>query len=295
MTPRADSPREAQLDPDVRRRLERLATLLRFAPSARGTSAGRDRGGRLGRAGEFEEFRPWRPGDELRALDVRVYRRLGRRVTRVDREDSASPLTLLVDRSLSMADPARERATRELAIFFLAVARARGEPCRVFFTTDRTLIPIAEKDPGTIEAAFDRVPPSGVADFTHALHSVPRSSLGPGRLVWLTDGFGIDALPPLAPAFEHGRVLLLAPWTREEWRPTPLGAVTLRSREGETEWSGAITPALVREYTARNTRRWQRLASTFRERGGDALRVVAEAGAIGAIDACLERGGWLTR
>ena len=280
---------------ESRSQLERLASLLQWGQSGRGQAAGRDRGGRLGRAGEFEEYRPWRPGDDLRSLDVRVYHRLRKRVTRIDREDSSLPLTLLIDRSASMAEPARDRCVRELALFFLALARYRGEARRVLFFSEDVPFPVSEVDPATIDRAFDRVPPSGSADFGRAVPALPLDPRGPGRLILLSDAFGLPDVTPLTRSSAHGRVLLLAPWTRQELTPSPVGAVTLRSRENEPPWSGVIDKTMVNAYVAQNDRRWAGLTSWFRERGGDAHRVIAEAGALGAIESCLERGRWLRR
>ena len=76
----------ARITPEARREIERLARALRWGPAGVGTVQGRGPAGRLGRAGEFEEYRPWRPGEELRSIDVKVLRRLRRRVARVDRK-----------------------------------------------------------------------------------------------------------------------------------------------------------------------------------------------------------------
>lgn len=281
------------IDSEQRLRIDRLATTLRWGPAGAGHGTGLDLAGRLGRAGEFEEYRPWRPGDELSALDAGVYRRLRRRVARVDREDSSLPLTILVDRSASMAAAPRDRCIRELVVFFLALARARKEPRRLLFLEGGNCRSIDLQS--DLETHFNLLPTGKTLQLGRALERVPTDGRGRGRVVLLCDGFDVTDEQLLSPLLPLGRTLWIAPWTQEELSPTIRGAVRLHSSESEPQWFGAIDEELIDRYRSRLRQRWRRIESWLRERGGDALHYPAEEGWEGAIQRSLNRGRWLRR
>jgi len=284
------------LAPEERREIERLARALRWGPAGVGTVAGRGPAGRLGRAGEFEEYRPWRPGEELRSIDVRVMRRLRRRVARVDREESALPLTVLVDRSASMADPARERCVVALVSFLLSLARARGEPRRLLFFVDGRPLPgAAASAEGAVERAFAALPCTGTTDFARAFAAAPLDARGPGRVVVLSDAAGLAGEGALAPLARLGRPFWLAPLVAAEISPSTRGRVELVSREDEPPWRGTIDAAAAARYRAALAARFLRIERELRARGGDALAFAAEAGWSRAISACLARARLLRR
>lgn len=277
-----------------RAEIERLARALRWGPAGVGPLAGRGEAGRLGRAGEFEEYRPWRPGDDLRSLDVRVMRRLRRRVARVDREDTAQPLTVLLDRSASMADPVRERCVRGLLGFLLALARAHGEPTRVLAFVDGPPVALPSAA-AALDGALDALPPRGTTDFVRAFRSVPVDPLGAGRVVVVSDAFGLEDDGDVAPLLRHGRPLLLAPLLPDERNPQVGGSVVLRSSEDEAPWEGTLDRATVERYRRRSAARCLHLTRWFRAHGGEAQVVSAEAGWTDAVRVGLERGRWLRR
>ena len=283
------------IDTDTRLAIERLARTLRFAPAERGGVAGSDPGGRIGRSGEFEEFRPWRPGDDLRTLDLGVYRRLRRRVARVDREESGVPLTLLIDRSASMAEPARERCVQELSLLFVSIAIEAGEPVRAFTYVAELPEPLPSPSAAAVERALDDRPCAGDSDAARAFRALPVDPQGPGRVIVLTDGFGLREGTDLAPLTLGGRVWLIAPWTAEEWQPSARGSVLFQSRENEPSWRGVVNAATLEEYRASGDRRWRALHRALLPTGGRAERIVAEEGARGLIDRALRHGEWLRR
>lgn len=284
--------------PAALRDIERLARAVRWGPAGIGTVAGRGPAGRLGRAGEFEEYRPWRPGEDLKSIDVRVARRLRRRVARVDRVESTLPLTVLVDRSGSMSDPVRETCVVALAHFFIALARARGEPRRLLFFVDgrpRAAGSELAGDGRALASAFARVPCGGSSDFARAFAAVPPDTHGPGRVVILSDAAGLADERALAPLARLGRPLWLAPLTLDERAPALRGRFELVSSEAEPAWRGVIDDATAARYREALAMRFHRLEAELRARGGDAQVVAAEEGWTGAVAACLARGRMLRR
>lgn len=96
-------------------RLEGL-TLAYGRRRAQGAGAGRDLG--FGRGQEFVGYRPYRPGEDARALDFSLLARLGKPFVRVMRPEAHTAVTILLDRSASMAvgPPGKWQSAVELAL-----------------------------------------------------------------------------------------------------------------------------------------------------------------------------------
>ena len=102
--------KEPLFDGEFLDKVQRLRLVARrVAPRGRfAEQASKDRGSGL----EFQDYRPYVPGDDLRAIDWNVYRRLGRVFLRLFEELEDLPVYLLPDISGSawMEDPPRARA-----------------------------------------------------------------------------------------------------------------------------------------------------------------------------------------
>jgi len=81
-----------------RRALDRYALASRDLSAASGDRTARE----IGSSVEFQDFRPYQPGDELRAVDWRVYARNRRLVTRLYRAERTIDVHVVLDVSPSM-------------------------------------------------------------------------------------------------------------------------------------------------------------------------------------------------
>ncbi|MBO1271750.1 MULTISPECIES: DUF58 domain-containing protein [Shewanella] len=105
------------------------------------------KGGRLaeqktparGQGLEFADFKPYVAGDDLRAIDWNIYRRLGRVFVRVFEERQDLPLYILLDLSSSMflEKPSRITAAKQAALALGAIALNQHDAV--------TLLPFSEK------------------------------------------------------------------------------------------------------------------------------------------------------
>ena len=154
----------------------------RVAPRGRfAEQRSRDRGHGL----EFQDYRPYVAGDDLRAIDWNVYRRLGRVFLRLFEELEDLPLYLLPDvsRSLWLEDPPRVRAGLRSALALGSIALGHHDSVGVFpFAEDvRTLVrPGAGK--GRVFALADRMAelePGGVTDLRRSLKHFSAWACGP--------------------------------------------------------------------------------------------------------------------
>jgi len=83
----------------TRKLLDRYALASRALSRTSGERLARE----AGQSVEFHDFRPYQPGDELRAVDWRVYARTGRVMTRLYQAERTIDVHVLLDTSRSMA------------------------------------------------------------------------------------------------------------------------------------------------------------------------------------------------
>ncbi len=274
MRPIASSEVEARVAP-----LVRLARRLRWGIGAQGSAVYGQGGQRLGSAGEFEGYRPFEPGDDLRGLDVAVFARMRRAVYRVRREDSAIPLTLLVDRSASMSGELRERAVADLAALFVALAQSSGDPVRAyaFAAGEVGMFHEGIRSPAAIWRALAARTPAGSGDASRAFRRVPPDPAGRGVVVVLSDAMGLeDPGPAMQPLARLGLPFWVASWLEEELRPPLRGPVTLLPREREPPWHGTLDEAARRSYLQQVDGFQAAMRRRLRGLGGDFFLLPAE-------------------
>jgi uncharacterized protein (DUF58 family) len=83
----------------TRKLLDRYALASRALSRTSGERLARE----AGQSVEFHDYRPYQPGDELRAVDWRVYARTGRVMTRLYQAERTIDVHVLLDTSRSMA------------------------------------------------------------------------------------------------------------------------------------------------------------------------------------------------
>ena len=110
-------------DPDFLASVQRLRISARRV--ARGGRYAEQRSRDLGHGIEFRDYRPYAPGDDLRAVDWNIYRRLGRVFLRLFEELEDLPLYLLPDVSASLFLEQPPRAVGGHRDMVLLVRRGR--------------------------------------------------------------------------------------------------------------------------------------------------------------------------
>ncbi|MBN2490625.1 MAG: DUF58 domain-containing protein [Planctomycetes bacterium] len=119
------SPRFALLSPECMRLLDRLE--IAVWETRRGRPGGSLPSTSLGLGTRFEEHRRYAPGDDLRYLDWNALGRLGEPFTKQFAREEAGRLTLLLDRTASMAsDPALESTARSVSALLAYVGLRTG-------------------------------------------------------------------------------------------------------------------------------------------------------------------------
>jgi uncharacterized protein (DUF58 family) len=241
-----------------------LTRVQQFALSVRRV----DKGGRLaekpssaaGQGMDFMDFRPYVPGDDLRAIDWNIYRRLDRLFVRVFEEHRDMPVYLLVDISKSMftGESPRIHAAARTALALAAIALGQQDNVSLFPFSD-SLSTQARNLSGKNNLAriawclADYTPAGGTA-LAAAIERLASIRLRRGVVVVISDFFddaGLDAILPALNLLQH-RVLLVQLTRPEDGDPTRnprlAGDVALEDSETGEQLELTITPELLSAY-----------------------------------------------
>ena len=218
---------------------------------------------------EFKDFKAYVPGDDLRAVNWSIYRRLGRLFVHVFEEYQDLPVYLLVDLSKSMylEDPPRIVAGLRTALALGAIASGQHDVVSLFSFSDNLEMqtkPISSKGQLIVlarqMAELDELDGTNLSD---VLEELSHQKLRRGLLVVISDFFdpaGIEAIDDAIRRVRHK--ILLIQLTKEEdadpeLNPEIVGDLRLVDCELEEAIDVTIEPQVIREY--------KRIYSTFNE------------------------------
>lgn len=180
----------------------------------------------LGQSLDFSEYRPYQPGDDLRALDWKVYGRTDRLYTKLYVPEQEETIWFLIDRSASMVDkwPYLQQVVMGLA----TVALGQGDRVALRFLTRQNqpehegLAPLRGRSGlARVSQFLEQAEPSGVTDLDTALTESARRLKARGHLVvvsdFLREGAGLSGLSQLR--YRRHRLTLLQLLSPEEVEP----------------------------------------------------------------------------
>ena len=245
------------LDPAFIRRLAKLAVVARrrFA----GTAAGARRSTRRGSSAELADHRAYSPGDDTRRIDWNAYARLEELVLRLFVAEEDLGVTLLVDRSASLAlgDPPKIDAAKRIAAGIGYVALSGSDRVSVwpFAETARLAMPPARgrKQIARMLAALDAIEPAGDTDLARAVDAFLARRARPGLVVIVSDFLDPSgyARPLDRLIAERHEPVLFHVLDREELDPTPGGDLILVDSESRREVEVSLDARALRAYRAR--------------------------------------------
>lgn len=255
----------------------------------------------LGTGIEFKDFRPYSPGDDFRAIDWTIYRRLGRVFLRLFEETEDLPVYLCCDvsRSMFLEDPPRARAGLRCALALAAVALDQHDTVGLFpFAEDLRIALRPQAGKGRIlrfAHILGALEPGGETDLARSMASLEALRLREGLVVVISDFFdrgGLDAVLPALKRLRHRLLLvqLLRPGDRD---PTVSGDLELRDCESGLRTTVSITPRLLEAYR----RSWQAfergLVGFAQRRGAGLLQLDADAEVLPQLATLFETGSYL--
>ena len=262
--------------------IERIAVRAQWRGAVDGRSPGTGRGSRSAGCGEFDGHDRWCPGDDLARLDLRAWLRFRQRWSRRYRDDSAEPLTVIIDGGPSMQFGSRDRAVRWLRELLQLVARSNRDPWREWIIEgDRAHIATRTTETGTKQRE----------SLANTLSRIEPPPGGRGRVVIISDRLVIDDIEAqLSGLTRLGEPIWIAPMLPEEINPGLWGSVQLEA-PGEPTWTGTIDRAAVRRYRIEFDRCEQQLGRWLQKRGGYHVRIDALAAPDLLFRPLLQRGG----
>lgn len=253
---------------------------------------------------EFADYKAYVPGDDLRAVDWNVYRRLGRLFVRVFEERQDLPLYLLIDRSRSMyfEQPPRIAAGLRVALALAAIALGQNDRVGLYSFSgagqmEAELKPLSGK--GWLMAFARRLAElteAGETDLTDALHRFASRPLRPGLLVLVSDFFDPAGSEALTEALSRSRHRLLLVQVVKETDANPAAQADLRGdlrlRDCETEAAVdlAVTPAVLARYKEIYRAFAEQLTAFARQRGAGLLQLDADRNALEQLEALFVNG-----
>ena len=241
-------------DPDFLTAVSRLKILARRV--ARGGVHAEQRSRHLGAGMEFRDYRGYAPGDDLRAIDWNIYRRLGRLFLRLFEEFEDLPIYIAPDVSTSMFQTERPRAHAALRTAFAlsAIALSHRDSVGLYPFSDKLEIAMPPRSGMArltrLAHVLAQQTPGGATDFRASLGRLARMNLRPGLLAVVSDFFdpnGIDAVVEALKAQRH-RLLLVQLFRPTDADPDLAGDLLLRDCESGLEHDVSVTPEVRAAY-----------------------------------------------
>lgn len=241
-------------DPDFLKSLQLFS--LRAKRVARGGRYAEQKSKDMGHGLEFKDFRPYVAGDDLRAIDWNIYRRLGKVFVRLYEEQQDLPLYLMPDvsKSMFMEDTPRIHGALRVAMALASVSLGQHDSVGLFPFADDLQIKVKGKSGKAGVMSFARhLSQLEERDQTELSKSVKRFSgmtLRKGLLVIISDFFEPAGLEPIMKALNGcpHNLLLVQLVRKSDANPTLEGDVRLRDCETDEVADVTITPAVLKRY-----------------------------------------------
>jgi uncharacterized protein (DUF58 family) len=282
---------------------ERLRLVARrVAPRGRfADQRSKDRGAGL----EFQDYRPYVSGDDLRAIDWTVYRRLGRVFLRLFEEHEDLPLYLLVDSSRSawLERPPRARAGLRAALALAAVSLGQHDRVGIFpFGDDVTVLQKPTAGKGKLmelAARMSTLEPLGKTDLGKSLKRFSALGLRQGLAVVISDFFdpaGLAAVEDALRSVRH-KLLLVQLVRASDRHPERARAATGAANdvrvidcESGASHDVSLTPAVLERYRTAYDRFNSGLAAFARSRNAGLLALDCDVEVVPQLATLFENG-----
>ncbi len=241
-------------DPDFLQALQRFQLLVRQVP--KGGRYAEQASKSMGQGMEFRDFKPYNTGDDLRAIDWNIYRRLGRVFIKLFEEQRDLPIYIMPDISASMfmEESPRIKPALQCALAFAAVGLSQHD--------NITLLPFSHDLHLPVKAGAGKAGLMGFArrlselssgsttDLPSAVRKFSGMSVRRGLLVVISDFFdgnGMDEVIKSLSGCRHN-LLLVQLVKNSDAMPDHLGDVRLVDCENGDAIELSITPDVLKKY-----------------------------------------------
>lgn len=254
----------------------------------------------LGSGLEFRDFRAYSPGDDPRAIDWNIYRRLGRVFVRLYEEQQDLPLYLMPDVSASMFHEQPPRAVTGLRCTLALATISLSHHDAI------ALLPFAERMEVRVRSLSGKAsvmtcaehlarlapPPTGGTNLSGALRRVADMNLRRGLLVVISDFFdpaGLGAVRDALKRVRH-RLLFVQLARPSDAEPVFEGDVRLRDCETGDAAEISITPHVLERYREAYAAFTRELTDLTRYFQGGLLRLDVEQDLVAQLNTLFASG-----
>jgi uncharacterized protein (DUF58 family) len=289
------------LDPKLIERARALRIVARrVAPGGRwAEQRSLDRGSGL----EFRDYRAYAAGDDLRAIDWNVYKRLGRVVIRLFEELEDLPIYLVPDlsRSMWLEDPPRAHAALTAVVALAAIGLDQHDAVGIFPFGESLDIAVRPRSgrgllmeiASTLEQqCLEMSKQRRETDLVSSLAQLRGLGLREGLVVIVSDFFdpaGADAVIRELKRLRHR--LLLVPVVRAGDRePDVDGDLRLRDCETGSRYDVSVTSDVLDRYRAAYDRFMKSLRTFATSRRGGFLPIDADGDVLDQLASLFEGG-----
>jgi uncharacterized protein (DUF58 family) len=255
----------------------------------------------LGAGIEFKDYRPYTPGDDLRALDWNVYRRLGRLFLRLFEELEDLPLYLLPDVSHSafLESPPRALAGLRTALGLASISLGQHDRVGVFpFADDLKVLVRPTAGKSRILGMAQRLAelePGGATDIARSLQTFTSLGLREGLVCVISDFFdprGLEAVTEALARLRH-RLLLVRLVRASDRDPTLSGDLRLVDCESRQVADVSITAHVLERYRAAYARFVEGLSVFALARGAGLLELDVEGDVLTQLERLFASGSYV--
>jgi uncharacterized protein (DUF58 family) len=285
---------------------EFLSAVSRWSFATRRVTAGGRHGSRLspqrGAGIEFKDYRPYSAGDDLRAIDWNLYRRLGKVFVRLFEEEQNLPLYLMPDVSGSMffhdKSPAIVAALRT-TLALAAIGLEHHDSAGLFPFGEQLEVLFRAKSGHTQVMSVARhlerllqAPAGERTNLTSSLHRFSHLGLRRGLLVVVSDFFdpgGVEAIRRALQPVRH-RVLFVQLVRPSDAVPEISGDVRVTDCESGAHADLSVTPRTLERYRAAYAQFNAGLAEVARRHRGRVLRIDVESPLLPQLSDLVHQG-----
>ncbi len=292
---------ETLFDPHFLSRVGEMT--LRIAAAQKGGRLAEQRTLARGQGSDFADFKPYVAGDDLRAIDWNIYRRLAKPFVRVFEERQDLPVYFLLDASHSMflENPPRILPAMQAVLALAAIAAAQHDAVNLLSFGD-TVTPRLRNVSGKgaamrVASALAEQDPAGKTELSAAIAELSAIRLRRGLTVIVSDFFdngGIGNVLRALDTLEH-RILLIQLVRESDADPTLLadfsGDFDVEDGESDTATQISVTPDLLDRYRAAYGDFTARIDEYVKGRGTTLIRIDADGDVIDQLAATLVGAG----
>lgn len=277
---------ETLFDPAFLAALEPFS--LRIARAQKGGRLAEQTTSARGQGTDFADFKPYVAGDDLRAIDWNIYRRLGKVFVRVFEEKQDLPVYFLVDVSASMfvEEPPRIHAALRATLALAAVALNQNDSIGLFPFSDAMTVQLksvsGKANVVRVARALADYEAMGRTDLASAVEHLIGMKLRRGLVVVVSDFFddaGMDAVVRSLTLSPHQLLMVQVAKAHDadpSLHPDLHGDVLIENGETAGGAELTITPQLIERYKAAYRAFEDRLTAFAKSRGAGLVRIDAD-------------------